>query len=101
MRQANKRMGKDDGLILTGENRTSRSKTFPITTLPTTAPTRTCLGSNPALRSERSKESGKDKKQEVKTERVSINTVIDHKAIRKFRVEERLLSLSPGQRAAY
>jgi len=55
-------MGNFDGLILTGENRNIRRKAFPITTLPTTAPTRTCLGSNPSLRSERVKDSGKDKR---------------------------------------
>ena len=55
-------MGTVDGLILTGENRNSRRKTVPITTLPTTAPTRTCLGSNPGIRSERMKDGGKDKR---------------------------------------
>jgi hypothetical protein len=41
------------GMKLTGKNRSTRGKTCPSATLPTTNPTRTDPGSNPGLRGER------------------------------------------------
>jgi hypothetical protein len=43
----------DGGIILTGENRSTRRKTCPSATLSTTNPTRIDPGANPGLRGER------------------------------------------------
>jgi hypothetical protein len=43
----------DGGMILTGENRTTRRKTCPSATLSTTNPTWTDLGAKPGIRGER------------------------------------------------
>jgi hypothetical protein len=46
-------MASHGGIILTGENRRTRRKTGPTTTLPTTKPTWTDTAPNPGLRGER------------------------------------------------
>jgi hypothetical protein len=46
------RLWRTDGMVLTGETRSTRRKTCPSVTLPTTNLTRTDLGSNPGLHDE-------------------------------------------------